>query len=223
MDWPTIFKSARTAFERGVNDWILRSRVQGGWIQGPNAELTPGSLTSAVDFEAGMRQAMLAAGVPLQVAQILARELWSAWKEWADGFRISLPGAYPGLAAVPGPQAPPTPASQGAYPLTRGTSVGDYRLRAATLDARLSGALRPVAKNETARMAREIKALAGWVEASFREWKLSAQVVGLMGKGPVPTFAPPYVPVGPVVMGDNVSAPGHVAAIAGPRFGTFAG
>jgi hypothetical protein len=38
-----------------------------------------------------------------------------------------------------------------------------------------------------------------------------------MGKGPIPSFAPPYVPVGPVVMGDNISAPGHV--IAGPRFG----
>ena len=26
---------------------------------------------------------------------------------------------------------------------------------------------------------------------------------------PPPTFAPPYVPVGPVVMGDNIATPGH--------------
>jgi hypothetical protein len=59
--------------------------------------------------------------------------------------------------------------------------------------------------------------LAKWVETSFREWKVTAQIAGVMGKGPIPTYAPPYVPVGPVVMGDNISAPGHT--IAGPRFG----
>ena len=37
-----------------------------------------------------------------------------------------------------------------------------------------------------------------------------------MGRGPVPTFAPPYVPVGPVISGDNLSM-GSV--FAGPRFG----
>jgi hypothetical protein len=33
-----------------------------------------------------------------------------------------------------------------------------------------------------------------------------------MGSGPVPTYAPPYVPVGPVVMGDNIATPGHLMA-----------
>ena len=32
------------------------------------------------------------------------------------------------------------------------------------------------------------------------------------GKGPIPTFAPPFVPVGPVVAGDNIGTPGHVIA-----------
>jgi hypothetical protein len=32
-----------------------------------------------------------------------------------------------------------------------------------------------------------------------------------MGKGQIPTFAPPYVPVGPVVGGDVLSIPGHLA------------
>ena len=38
----------------------------------------------------------------------------------------------------------------------------------------------------------------------------SAQRV--LGKGPVPSFAPPYVPVGPVVGGDNIAVPGHLLA-----------
>jgi hypothetical protein len=61
-----------------------------------------------------------------------------------------------------------------------------------------------------------LKNLATWVETSFAEWRSLVKLVGLMGKGPVPTFAPPYVPVGPVIMGDNLST-GPV--FAGPRFG----
>jgi hypothetical protein len=61
-----------------------------------------------------------------------------------------------------------------------------------------------------------INSLATWVEGSFNEWKSLATLIGLMGRGPVPTFAPPYVPVGPVIAGDNLSM-GSV--FAGPRFG----
>jgi hypothetical protein len=112
--------------------------------------------------------------------------------------------------------APPTPA-QGAFPISRGTSAGEQRLGAATLSPRLVAAVRGLAGRDTAGLDKSIAELASWVEASFRDWKVSAQVVGVKGKGPIPTFAPPYVPVGPVVMGENVSAPGQV--IAGPRFG----
>jgi len=33
-------------------------------------------------------------------------------------------------------------------------------------------------------------------------------VKGVLGSGPVPTFAPPYVPVGPVLGGTAISPPG---------------
>jgi hypothetical protein len=216
MDWVAIAKSARTAFGQSVNDWIVASYIKGGWVRGPNAELTPGSLKSGVEIEPRMVQALTVAQVPPAVAQVFARELSGAWREWADGFQMHLPGAYPKLAAVPGPMAPPTPSAT-AYPVVRGVSVGEYRLTAATLRPRLLSALQPHAGRDLAGAEKAIAELTTWVEASFREWKLSAQVVGVMGKGPVPTYAPPYVPVGPVVMGDNLSAPGHT--IAGPRFG----
>ena len=61
-----------------------------------------------------------------------------------------------------------------------------------------------------------MKNLATWVEGSFSDWKNGVRLVGLMGRGPVPTFAPPYVPVGPVISGDNTSAG---SLFAGPRFG----
>jgi hypothetical protein len=61
-----------------------------------------------------------------------------------------------------------------------------------------------------------MKSLANWVDASFSEWKAGVKMVGLLGQGPVPTFAPPYVPIGPVVAGENTSA---ATLFAGPRFG----
>lgn len=219
MDWGAISKATRAAFAKAIDDWIVASRVQGGSVQGPNAELTPGSLGSAVDLERRMLQVLQGERVPAAVARALAQELGGAWRAWADGFRLSLPGAYPRLGAVPGPAAAPTPSARSAYPIARGTSTGEHRLKAATLSRRLHSALRLHGGRDAAGRERAIQELASWVEASFREWKRTAQVVGLMGRGPVPSYAPPYVPVGPVVMGDNVGTPGHTAAIAGPRFG----
>ena len=216
MDWVAITKATRAAFGQSINDWIIASYVQGGWVRGPNAELTPGSLKSSVEIEQRLMQALTIERVPAPVAQALATELGGAWRAWADGFRLSLAGAYPKLAAVPGPMAPPTPAA-GAFPIARGMSTGEPRLSAAMLSPRLVTVLRVHAGRDIAGLDSAVKDLTTWVEASFRDWKLTAQVVGVMGKGPIPSFAPPYVPVGPVVMGDNISGPGHV--IAGPRFG----
>ena len=42
----------------------------------------------------------------------------------------------------------------------------------------------------------------------FDIWKASTMISNVMGTGPVPTFAPPFVPVGPVVGGFLVPAPG---------------
>lgn len=216
MDWPTIANGARSGFEKGANEWILSARVRGGVIQGPNAELTPGSLTSDVTFESVIAQSMASVGAPALVGQVVARELWSAWKEWADGFRMSIPGAFPTFAAFPGPHAPPTPAAQAGYALARGTSSGEYRLQAATLQSRLTPSLRTAAGRDLVAMTTELTRLTTWIEASFRDWKASAQIMGLMGQGPVPAFAPPYVPVGPVVSPDSLSS---VSVVAGPRFG----
>jgi hypothetical protein len=216
MDWVAITKAAREVFARSVNDWIVGARIRGGLVQGPNAELTPGSLGSTTSLELLLSQRLQGAKVPSAVAELLAKELGGAWNAWAAGFSMSLPGAYPTLAAVPGPMAPPTPAGR-SFPMTLSRSAGEHRLLAATLAPRLQPAVQRLAGRDSAQAQKAMLELAKWVETSFREWKVTAQIAGVMGKGPIPTYAPPYVPVGPVVMGDNISAPGHT--IAGPRFG----
>ena len=218
-NWNEVAKAACEAFRAGVNEWIGKAQIQGGRVHGPNAELTPGSLTSALNFEPLMVEAMLKAKVPAGVARAFARELWGAWKEWANGFQMLLPGIYPQLAAFPGPLAPPIP-GRGTFPLSQGTSAGEQRLQPAMLSMKLTAALRPHLKmGSGAKQA--IDQVVKWVDTSFRDWKLMAQVNGsaAKGRGPVPNWAPPYVPAGPVVMGDNLPIPGHHAALIGPRFG----
>ena len=45
-------------------------------------------------------------------------------------------------------------------------------------------------------------------EKCFQIWQASTMVTNVLGTGPVPSFAPPYVPVGPVVMGTGTMTPG---------------
>ena len=45
-------------------------------------------------------------------------------------------------------------------------------------------------------------------EKVFQIWQTSTQVTNVMGFGPVPTFAPPVVPMGPVVGGLGTMMPG---------------
>jgi hypothetical protein len=56
------------------------------------------------------------------------------------------------------------------------------------------------------------EAVASGLETAFRFWGPSQMVMNVMGTGPVPTFAPPYVPVGPVVGGTGTQTPGAWSA-----------
>lgn len=217
MNWERILGAARDSFRDGVNDWIAHASIQGGIVNGPNAVIPPGAFVSTVQFQPLIHRALNAAGATSPVAGAIAGELWSAWMAWTDGFSASLPGAFPTLAAFPGPAAP---LSRGVpFPLSKGNSIGEPRLTSKVLSQQLLRALRTHSKAAGFPAEKPVQVLAEWVESSFLEWKSRAQVVGVMGKGPVPTFAPPYVPVGPVAMGDVQGGGALGALIAGPRFG----
>jgi hypothetical protein len=218
LDWNSIAKLAQEAFRVAVNEWIGRARIQGGMVSGPVATLTPGSLVSDVSIEMRVTQSLTTAKVPADISGVLAKTLAAAWNDWARGFQIILPAAYPKFAAFPGSVAPPTPAVPA--PVLQGTSVGEASLKASLLTLKLNSVVRtPTAKALKGSPDQAIRSLATWVEGSFTDWKSATMMVGILGKGPVPTFAPPYVPVGPVVGGDNISV-GPV--FVGPRFGKVA-
>lgn len=215
MDWNTIAKLSQEAFRTGVNEWIGRARIQGGTVSGPSAILTPGSLVSDTNIQVRVFQSLVASKVPPEIAGVLSKVLAAAWNDWAAGFQLQLPTAYPTFAAFPGRSAPPTPAIPAS--LSQGSSAGEASLKASILTNKLRAALRIYAtKGSGGTPDQAMKSLASWIDSSFNEWKSLTKMVGLMGRGQVATYAPPYVPVGPVVGGDNISMG---TLFAGPRFG----
>jgi hypothetical protein len=114
---------------------------------------------------------------------------------------VKVPGMpwYPSFVAFPGPVAPPTPNIP--CPFAALTMV------AATVS---SSALKPQMVALAGQPGHEslCDAVADTLEKVFNIWKVSTMVTNVLGTGPVPTFAPPYVPVGPVVGGVGTMTPG---------------
>ncbi len=61
---------------------------------------------------------------------------------------------------------------------------------------------------EAAHAAMLFECLAKAFGTVFQTFKASTMVTGVLGMGPIPTFVPPFVPVGPVVMGSVIPMPG---------------
>lgn len=118
--------------------------------------------------------------------------------------RIRVPGLpwYPAFAAFPAPVAPPTPN----IPVPLAAICGG-RITAAWLKNEMMHSFG--APNEWS--TELFESIATAVEECFALWVTSTMVTNVMGTGPIPTFAPPYVPVGPVVGGTANMIPGGFA------------
>jgi hypothetical protein len=127
--------------------------------------------------------------------------------------KVMIPGLplYPAFAAFPGPMAPPmpnVPIPQIAAPSPMMTDVALFTMiKSNCVDALSDKSDDPDKHHEMV-----FGGIATVLGAAFTMW-IPMQMVNLvLGKGPIPSFAPPFVPVGPVVMGDNIGAPGHLIA-----------
>jgi hypothetical protein len=127
---------------------------------------------------------------------------------------VTVPGLpwYPAFAAFPGPQAPPMPN----VPMPLIACISPMALKLVT-PSLMSGAMGGAhsgglkSKDPDSQWSACFDAIETPLNLAFGIWLVAQQVMQVMGKGPIPTFAPPFVPVGPVVAGDNIATPGHVA------------
>lgn len=210
FDWNACCKVVRDAFRDGVRAWIQNAYLSGGEIHGPDCRLTPGTLRSDFTFDQTISSAVRQVpNLPsTSVGNEFAANLRMAWDRWSKSYESFWGCAFPMFAAFPGPMAPPTRPTP-PRPLSIGHSSGQWELSSATLFGNISPRLQRIVDSQTpaagdsAAMIQGVRGLTDWIDHSFRVWYASAyfKTERIAGQGPIPSFAPPYVPVGSVLGG----------------------
>ncbi len=199
----TYLTSMAGAVAQALDVWRKGAYLDGVRIHAAIA--TGGRLRSAVAIESQILQRAPAGWDSYNRA--IAAGVHNCFTAFAD--TVSVPGLpwYPGFAAFPGPMAPPM--ANIPSPLMTIAAVASCHLKEGALCDAMFNKMpspKPLCGKELAR------ALASGLEKAAFAWLSAQRVTPVMGKGPVPSFAPPFVPVGPVVGGDILPTPGHLAS-----------
>lgn len=139
----------------------------------------------------------------LKFTKTIATVIGTQFLQWTSGVKVTGLPWYPAFAAFPSPVAPPTPNVP--VPLVAIGSATMSTMEASLLKSQM------VAQHgdPQAQHHQELfDCIAQAVGTVFKTWLASTQVTNVLGFGPVPTFAPPFVPVGPVVGGVGNMTPG---------------
>lgn len=188
-----------------LNAWLSSAEYVGGEIHG--VVLYGGSLQSGVDVQTEIESGLVDEGVDEGAATLIAETVASSWQDWADDWSMSNVRAFPDFAAVSTPEAPVTEAV--AVDLKPNGTSSFRKLKSKNLEKSLVSALKdkisigdPI--KGTHSVSDLVHSFAWKVGQRVEDWSAVAMVEGIFGSGPVPTFAPPYVPVGPVVGGKSI-------------------
>ena len=192
--------------------WRLKAQFKDLKVNAVTALGTPGCLDGAA-MESDIKT--MAAGMAGNMAKhrdAVAKGVSKCFKAWQDSVSITGLPLYPAFAAFPGPTAPPM--QNVPIPLIACISSDVTKIcmpddMAKAMDDALDGGMKDKDKDKQYEALH--KAIATVLSLGFIIWLASQQVMLVLGKGPIPTFAPPFVPVGPVVMGDNIKSPNLMA------------
>lgn len=207
----TTGKRLLEAVRYGHDMWRLQAHFQDLRIMAVSAIGVPGCLRGPdlAPLIGGAPGAAAAQGLEAELREAVAEGVAECFRQWQD--QVSVPGLpwYPAFAAFPGPQAPPIPNVP--MPLI---SCPSAKASMITTPAPLRGEMYEALPDALQVPAIDafLNRIAQSLAVYFLIWLAQQQVMLVMGKGPIPTFAPPYVPVGPVVGGDIIAAPGHLIA-----------
>ncbi|MBM4345032.1 MAG: hypothetical protein FJ100_16810 [Deltaproteobacteria bacterium] len=169
---------------------IAGPTASGGMLVG--APLTPLILASGPKASAN----------EAKYTRVIATVVGTGMTSWQSTVKVAGMPWYPAFAAFPGPMAPPTPNVP--CPL-----VALVQVNASMQDAALKGQMVGQLGDPKAQHHQELfDSVAKAVAQCFTVWTASTQVTNVLGFGPIPTFAPPFVPVGPVVGGMGNQTPG---------------
>jgi hypothetical protein len=195
--------------------WKLQAKFQNLQIMSVTAIGSPGCLDGP-ELESLIKNAPTCAsfsGNKGKYRDAVAAGVSKCFKNWQG--QVMVPGLpwYPAFAAFPGPMAPPMPNIPMPLIACVSAKMTDIIAPGSMKNEMISafdGGLKQ--KDKDKQHEALFDAIDTVLALAFLMWLPSQQVMLVLGKGPIPTFAPPFVPVGPVVAGDNIAIPGHLMA-----------
>jgi hypothetical protein len=185
----------------GISTWLTSASIAGVVINAVVGILTPGGVVGPPLTPLILAQAPKKTPQQTKYSNVIATVFGTAWLQWQSGITGQL--LYPAFAAVPSPVAPPIPNIP--VPLIAFPSPGEVALSGAVLKGQMIAQL---ADPQAPHSAELFDAIANGFTTPFSIFKASTMVTNVLGTGPVPTFAPPFVPVGPVIGGVGTGPPG---------------
>ncbi len=191
--------------------WRLQAKFKDLKVMSVCAIGTPGCLDAPELKDCYIAWSSTKTGNAKAYAEAVEKGVSKCVKEWAD--KVMVPGLpwYPAFAAYPLASAAPVPNIP--MPLITCPSPNMAKLTPDELGKAMADALSSSVKDEDGDKQYEalFDSIGTALSLAFIMWLPQQQIMNVLGKGPVPTYAPPYVPVGPVVAGDNIAIPGHLA------------
>ncbi len=184
-----------------IQNWMSMAMVNTAIINGPVGMVTPGGVFGPPIMPLILGQGPKATPMEMKYTQAIASAFGSAWQSWQSGLMGQL--MYPAFAAFPGPMAPPMPNVP--LPLMALPSSQEVLLSPILLKSSMVSNFGDASALHAADL---FDALAQAFNPVFQMFKSTTMVQNVLGTGPIPTFAPPFVPVGPVVMGSVIPTPG---------------
>lgn len=203
-DYEAYIDAISGAICSGIDQWMKTAAIAGVMINGPVGMLAPGNVMGPPLAPLILANAPKSGAQDLKYSNAIANAVSTAWQTWQLGLSGML--SYPAFVAFPGPVAPPTPSIP--MPLIAFASGGEALLGATPLSAQMKANFADPAAPHVNEL---FDALANAFATVFQMFKLSTLVQNVLGTGPIPTFAPPIIPVGPVVGGVGTGAPGCIA------------
>ena len=203
------------AVQYSHNMWKLQAKFKDLKVMSVSAIGSPGCLDGP-ELESNIKNAPMVAsfdGNMKKHRDAVAKGVSKCFKDWQG--QVTVPGLpwYPAFAAFPLASAPPMPNIP--MPLitcvsSKMTSIIMPDDMTKAMDDALDSKMKDEDPDKQYHALHD--AIATVLSLAFLIWLVSQQVMLVLGKGPVPSYAPPFVPVGPVVGGDNIAAPGHLIA-----------
>jgi hypothetical protein len=195
------------------NMWKLQAKFKDLKVMALAAIGTPGCLDGP-ELESNIKNAPMVASFSGNMADhrdAVAKGVSQCFKKWQG--KVMVPGLpwYPAFIAFPGPMAPPMPNIPVPLIMCPSAMMSEI-IMPSSMTTAMDDALKQ--KHKDADPEKQYHALhdaiATTLSLGFLIWIASQMVMLVLGKGPIPSFAPPYVPVGPVVGGENIATPGHL-------------